>query len=116
VIKEAKLWADKARKNSDASRSWLAAKAVAAGAQRRFGWGADFFRHLDRRTRQHAVRVAARGDVLLAREETAGADYCFEKAQFARAARLDGRVAVRRASAILSATRVCDEAVAAGGE
>jgi Flp pilus assembly protein TadD len=78
--KEAKLWADKALEKFPSEPELLAAKAVALA---RIGDldGALIFSDTSIEERGNTPYVwLARGDVLLAREETR-ADYCFEKAQ-----------------------------------
>jgi len=78
--KEAKLWADKALEHFPADPELLAAKAVALARTGDLD-GALIFSDTSIEERGNIPYVwLARGDVLLAREETR-ADYCFEKAQ-----------------------------------
>jgi Flp pilus assembly protein TadD len=78
--KEAKLWADKALERFANEPELLAAKAVALARIGDFD-GALIFSDTSIEERGNTPYVwLARGDVLLAREETR-ADYCFEKAQ-----------------------------------
>jgi tetratricopeptide (TPR) repeat protein len=78
--KEAKLWADKALEHFPNEPELLAAKAVAL-ARNGDLHGALIFSDASIEVRGDAPYVwLARGDILLAREETR-ADYCFEKAQ-----------------------------------
>ncbi len=77
--REAKLWADKALERFPSEPELLAAKAVALGRSGDLQ-GALAFSDASIEERGDTPYVwLARGDVLLAREETR-ADYCFEKA------------------------------------
>jgi Flp pilus assembly protein TadD len=79
-FKEAKLWADKALEKFPSEPELLAAKAVALARNGDLD-GALVFSDTSIEERGNTPYVwLARGDVLLAREETR-ADYCFEKAQ-----------------------------------
>ena len=79
-FKEAKLWADKALEKFPSEPELLAAKAVALARSGDLH-GALIFSDTSIEERGNTPYVwLARGDVLLAREETR-ADYCFEKAQ-----------------------------------
>jgi Flp pilus assembly protein TadD len=79
-FKEAKLWADKAVDMFPNEPELLAAKAVALARNGDLD-GALIFSDTSIEERGNTPYVwLARGDVLLAREETR-ADYCFEKAQ-----------------------------------
>ena len=86
-FREAKLWADKALERFPNEPELLAAKAVALARSGDLQ-GALSFSDASIEERGDTPYVwLARGDVLLARAE-ARADYCFEKAAAARAARL----------------------------